>query len=348
MKLTVKAIGFPLYIKSNFSVWKVITTITFFLIITVFYSCNEEDETDISKIVGKWKVVDSSDGELAYMIFTSDNYYHLLFSRVRNQHEVQSGVFIKSGTFLDLDKLNANFVIIYNSDSLILDHPTYKVTCIRDTLAPDTDEWLIPIEVVQEIPLSFMTYKVSDMAHDGNNLWISFNKKVLYKLDNEGNFIDKVTIDNSGGLAYGNGYLWTGENDNYKICRIDASNKDNIRKYSINGYMVFTQLAYQPGYIWAFALHKFKLLKLNENNWKIEAEFESDQLDGLTYANGQLWAVDENYLFTVDTLTGSYIDSYKIENGYYPDGLTFDGNNFWASEYNSGKETNRIYKLELN
>lgn len=330
--------------------------LTIIVLSMLFYSCSKDDENEpsnSSSIVGKWKVTNTSDDGLVYIIFTDNNYYHFLYLHEKNRHDAWGGVFIKTDNQLDLGEAAINYTLSDNNNTLTLDHPEFNVTCTRDNSGPEKDEWLIPIQVIQEVPLNIGSERVGDLAFDGNNIWIAYNdhnsNSQLIKLGSNGNMLNSISVNHEGGLTYGNGYLWAGDYDQIK--QVNPSTGEIVGGHSLSNIPGFEpylqQLGYEPGYIWVFSWNGDRLYKLNELSGDVIAQFDTEQLNGLSFANGILWVIDGDNLYSINTSTGNYIDSYEIEGDYYPDGLTYDGNNFWASEYNHSSNSSKIFKLEI-
>ncbi len=326
--------------------------ILFFVItIILLVSCEKDESKDNSAIVGKWQVTGSSEENLVYIIFTDNNYFHFLYLFEKNRHDAWSGVVVISNNQLDLGEALLNYTLSGNNNSLALDHPEFNASCIRDNSVPDKDEWLIPVQVIQEISLNIGAEDISDLAYDGSNIWIAYNRHSesgqLIKLDNNGNMLNSLSVNHEGGLTYGNGYLWAGDYD--QIYKINPVTGSIVNAYSLSSIPDFEpyleQLGYESGYIWVFSWNGGMLYKLNEFTGEVVNQFSTEQLYGLSFANGQVWVIDGDKLYSMNTSTGYYINSYEIEGNYYPDGLTYDGTNFWAS-YN-GNNSKKIYKLEI-
>ena len=178
-----------------------------------------------------------------------------------------SGVFIKTEDQLNLGETLLN-ITLSDNNTLALDNPDLNITCIRDNSVPDKDEWVFPIQVTQEITLNIGPERTSDLAFDGDNIWIAYNSHTanseLIKLDNNGNMLSSFPVDHEGGLTYGNGYLWAGDYD--RIRKIDPTTGVILANFDLSGIPDFEpylfQLAYEPGFIWVWSNNAHKLYKL--------------------------------------------------------------------------------------
>ncbi|MBT3181174.1 MAG: hypothetical protein HN337_01555 [Deltaproteobacteria bacterium] len=151
----------------------------------------------------------------------------------------------------------------------------------------------------------------------------------------------------SHGLAYYDGSIWSVDNSNGQIHKLDASgNIESSITYPNSSSLLATGLAFDGGgNLWIAKTDGPSMIyMMDASDGSVFGSFRAPGGDstGLTFVDGYIWNAGFNdNLYKVDPSDGSLLSEYTSP-GCGPEGLTYDGTHIWHTDYYS----NKIFKID--
>ncbi|MBN2541898.1 PQQ-binding-like beta-propeller repeat protein [bacterium] len=204
------------------------------------------------------------------------------------------------------------------------------------------------------------------LAWHGEYIYVCQYRDTVFEIEASRSMItDTFIIDRSVGirgledLAFCDGYLFV--NNAWAVYKYDLSTEsvlDSSRNIgsvsaSISGMTCTGTCGSEEAFIWV-ARSNFWFYKLRVSDLSIVDSFSIPALpeppEGLAYAYGYLWCLlDDATLLKIDTdseiiIAAFAMPYYDASTGSGPEGLTFDGTNFWYAELGA---TDRVYKVAV-
>lgn len=182
----------------------------------------------------------------------------------------------------------------------------------------------------------------SGLAWDGNFYWTSaYDKSVINKIDTLGNILGSFTLPSSslgGSIGFDGTYLLSAVEDEGTLYKIDPNTELIVQQYDLPTPTYdpnILGITYDGQHIWCVYHHPSRLYKLNpEDGLILDSMNLASSINAIEWINGKLYGINSyfnptNYLYTINTTNGSYIDSVDWCLEYISD-LSWDGNNLWC------------------
>ena len=203
------------------------------------------------------------------------------------------------------------------------------------------------LQILASFPIPGDTW-VTDMAYDGEDLWILAGKDNIHKFSTNGEFAGSYLTPGSYpvGIANDTQHLWVGDSNwgNAKIFKLERDGNTVIKA---PGFGRSTGLATDGLHLWAADddYQNPQIFKIEPDGSVIDSiASPGTQIKGLTLDGKNLWlsARDnaESKIFKLD-LSGNVLFSFKAP-AFSTGGLAFDGQNLWFSYYPDKK----IYQID--
>lgn len=195
------------------------------------------------------------------------------------------------------------------------------------------------------------------LAWDGDFLWVSDDSmRMIYKLHPvDGSIISSFNSPGScpRGLTWDGNYLWCSDNDSVKIFKIDiiagavissipatANNPPQIHGLTWDGQYLY--YCFEAG--WSSQIMKIDIADTITTFFTYTTGFPK----GLAFDGKSIWNCSDakgsriGWIDQYDYINGLWLNAFDTP-GFYPTGLTFDGNYFWIVD----NSIDSLFQIEM-
>ena len=336
---------------------KTIKILMAFLLLGIFTpSCSGDDDGDSmgnQTVIGVWEVISSTALENSvYIIFKSDNTFTILSEETLGFRDTQSGNYSDNAASsqLTMQFFAATLVNYTLADNLLeLNFSDGGTVSLSRTQDNPEDSWVNELTVLQEGDAPWT--EDSDIAWNGTHILLGNG----YEADNIGLInpetlaLDDVLLTTESAFAvevekssFTDRYVFKSDNGSSKYKYYTQDTEAYVGESSDLGPWIYGLASVGNSDIWVSSGNSRALYLHDYASDAIEKTIElgSRRADGLDYQDGFLYVCSQGNLYKCD-VSGSTLDvleTYTLD-GYYINGVAYDGSNFWvnAMQSNQGK-----------